>query len=77
MAYPVARQLLHAPGVRLAAEVGEDDDVGHLADPAERLDRAGDQGLAVHLASKEGFEQDPPLIHVQRLARRRPASSRR
>ena len=49
----VRRQLLDPPAMRLVAEVGEDDDVGDLADAAQGLERAGHHGLAVHLAAEE------------------------
>jgi hypothetical protein len=55
----VRRQLLDAPAVRLVAEIGQDDDVGNLADTAERLERAGHQGLAMHLAPEEIGQQRP------------------
>ena len=58
----VAGELLDPPAVRLVAEVGEDDDVGDLADPLQRLERARNQGLAVHLAAEEPFEQRPDVV---------------
>ncbi len=62
MPYAVGGELVDSPGVRLVAEIGQDDDVGDLSDPAEGLDRSRDQGLAVHLAAEEGVEQDPGLV---------------
>src|SRR5688572_2604581 len=69
MPYAVACELVDAPGMRLASEVSEDGDVSNLADTAQGFDRAGDEGLAMHLAAKEGVEQDPRLVERQRLAR--------
>ena len=66
----VAGELVDPPRMRLVAEIGEDDDVGDLADPAERLDRAGDQRLAVHFAAEEMVEQRPDAFLGDRLAAR-------
>ena len=49
----VLRQLVDAPRMRFIAKVREDDDIGHLADPTQCLDRAGDDRLAVHFIAEE------------------------
>ena len=67
----VRRELRHPPRMRLVAEIGEDDDVGDLADPPERLERARDQRLAVHFAAEEAVEQGPDLLGCDRLRRSR------
>ena len=64
----VPGELVHAPRVCLVAEISEDDDVRHLSDPAESLDRARDERLAMHLAAKESVEQDPRLVERQGFA---------
>ena len=53
MADSVARQLLDAPAMRLVAKVGQHDDIGNLADPPKRLDRARNRRLAMHFLPKK------------------------
>jgi hypothetical protein len=74
-AMPCAGELLDPPRMRFVAEVGEDDDVGDLADPPERFERAGDQRLAVHLAAEKSVEQRPD--RSSRPFRRSPRRSAR
>ena len=47
------RQLRHPPWMRLVAQIGEDDDIGDLADPSQRFERSRNQRLAVHFPAKE------------------------
>src|SRR4029453_17544685 len=54
--------------MRLVAEVGGDDDVGNLPNPAERLEGAGHEGLAMHLAAEEIGEQRPDAVLGDLLA---------
>jgi hypothetical protein len=52
----------------LVADIGEDDDVGGLAERAEGVEGAGDEALAVHLAVEEGVEQRPDVLARHRRA---------
>src|SRR3546814_13467215 len=52
-------ELLDAALVIFVAQIGEDDDVGDLADRGERLDRARHDILPMHLAVEEAVEKRP------------------
>ena len=66
----VLGQLVDPPGMRLVAEIGEDDDVGDLADPPQRFLGPWNQRLAVHLAAEELRQQRPDLLFRHWLAGR-------
>ena len=66
----MAGELLDPPRMGLVADIGEDDDVGDLADPPERLARSRHQRLAVHFGAEEFVEQWPDALVIERLAGR-------
>ena len=65
----MAGEMLDPPRMRQLGDVGEDDDVGNLADPSERLNRAGHQCLAMHFILEEFAKQRPHPVASQGLAR--------
>ncbi len=62
-------QLGDAVGAILVADIGEDDDVGLGADRPERVERAVDQMLAVHLGVEKAVEQFPGALGRHRRPR--------
>ena len=67
-------KLVDPPRMRLIAKVGEDDDVGDLADPAQRFERGesvprieGLPVMEVQLAGSRGDDSRPLMVVAQQL----------
>ena len=65
----MVRELLDPPRVSKVGEIGQDDDICHLADLPQCLDRAGHWRLAMHLAFEKLPEKRPYAVPSQRFSR--------
>ena len=61
-------ELLHPVGLIFVADIGEDDNVCLPTDLAQRVERAVDQMLAMHLRVEEAAEQLPGAFRRDRHA---------
>jgi hypothetical protein len=68
----VGEQLLAPPLLPLVDEIGQDHDVGMVRQGVDRLERAFDRLLAIHLGIEESTQQRPDLFLRHDFARSTP-----